>query len=262
MAGKNIRVSKRMLFTWFMLGGLILLFAPQKLTNSFQFSFARIFKFPLKLGHIISLSTQVQTDNEDFVSRQEYERLNNHLANLNQQLQEANYRIEQLSGWRNLKPLENAKFVLADVVKALDNELVINCQKEQGVSTGQFVLCNNSVIGVISEVSDSIARIKLISNPTAKFEVKIADESAVLTGKGNGFCEIRYIPTTKKIKVGQKVFVKKVPGFLNGEFLLGSVISCKIDDDNPLFWNIKVEPACTLKEITDVAVVVMNGKNK
>ncbi|MHC4735435.1 MAG: hypothetical protein ACYTDW_13395, partial [Planctomycetota bacterium] len=48
-------LSRPMLFTWLMLTGLILLFAPQNLTNDLQFAFARIFRWPLTIGKNISL---------------------------------------------------------------------------------------------------------------------------------------------------------------------------------------------------------------
>jgi hypothetical protein len=38
-------------------------------------------------------------------------------------------------------------------------------------------------------------------------------------------------------------------------------VDCRIDDGNPLFWDITVKPACEIGRLEDVAVIVM-GTNK
>ena len=35
---------------------------------------------------------------------------------------------------------------------------------------------------------------------------------------------------------------------------------CKSNDENPLLWDITVKPACDIKTLTDVAVIVMNPR--
>ncbi len=116
MARKQIRVSRRMLFTWFMLAGFIFLFAPQNLTNKFQLAFARIFRWPLSIGRSISLVAHTQQPLTDVVSRREYNKLQNHLANLTEQLYQEHQKVENLSGLRDRLPLKGAKIVLADVI--------------------------------------------------------------------------------------------------------------------------------------------------
>jgi hypothetical protein len=74
---KQIRVSRRMLFTCFMLAALIFFFTPQKVTNKFQFAFARFFRWPLSIGRSISLSLPAQQPVTGFVSRREYDQLQN-----------------------------------------------------------------------------------------------------------------------------------------------------------------------------------------
>lgn len=257
MARKKVKVSGRMLFTWFMLAGFILLFIPDKITSRLQLSFAYIFRFPLRIGYSISLSAPTQDFKRDFVSRNEYSKLHTHLMNVVEDCNEAYQKIEQLAGYRKLKPLEGADFVLANVCDVSDGKLVIDRGQNDGVSLGQFVLCYNSIIGTVSQLSPGTAEIELFTGPSAKMQVQVADEQAILNGTGDDRAEIRFIPKTKTIKTGDSVFASKKPGFLNGTMLLGKVTSCTIDDDNPFFWDIKVEPVCNLKRVTDVAVIVI-----
>ena len=49
-----------MLFTWFMLTGLIFLFTPQTLTSKFQLAFVHVFRWPLSIGADLALTAQTR----------------------------------------------------------------------------------------------------------------------------------------------------------------------------------------------------------
>ena len=57
MTQKWTRVSRRMLFTWCLLGGLICLFAPPSLTSKLQLAYTYAFSWPLQAGHSLSLAS-------------------------------------------------------------------------------------------------------------------------------------------------------------------------------------------------------------
>ncbi|MBA7702059.1 hypothetical protein ES703_110812 [subsurface metagenome] len=128
MAKKQIKVSNRMLFTWFMLAGFIFLFAPQNLTNKFQFAFARIFRWPLSIGRSVSLSAYTQQSLADVVSRSKYNKLRNHLANVTQWLHQERQKVEKLSGLRDRPVWKGVNFVSADIITLSDrsNKFIIN----------------------------------------------------------------------------------------------------------------------------------------
>jgi len=90
-----------MLFVWFFLAGLIILFTPQEWTGVFQSLFARVFSVPLRVSRSITLSAQTQQQPTDYVSKREYIRLRNHLANLEQWLKVEQEKVNRLSGLRN-----------------------------------------------------------------------------------------------------------------------------------------------------------------
>ncbi|MCJ7730003.1 MAG: hypothetical protein MUO27_09035 [Sedimentisphaerales bacterium] len=126
MARKQFKVSRRMLFTWFMLGGLILLFTPHSLTNKFQFGFARIFRWPLGFGRSVSLAAHRQQPLTDGLTEQQYQ---NYIANLEEELWQERQKVERLSELRNRRAFEGAKLVVAGVITATINnskgELII-----------------------------------------------------------------------------------------------------------------------------------------
>lgn len=282
MARKQIRVwvskrnkvhlgflSRRILFTWFMLAGLIFFFAPQNLTNKFQFAFARVFCWPLSIGRNISLSARTQKPLTDIISSREHNRLQNYFANLTEELLQKHKKIEELSGLRDrLYALEGAKLMLADVITAsIDgshSKLIINRGENDGLAKGQFVLSDNSIIGTISDVSARTAKAKLITDPTSNIAIKIVglDASRLMQGDGKGSAKVQLLSTKHKIKVGNDVYACKKPGFLDAPMKTGTVAKCKRADENPLLWDITVKPACDIERLNDVTVIIMNPQEQ
>lgn len=157
------------------------MFAPQSLTNKFQFTFSQVFSWPLGLGRSITLVAKTPTvanrDGTDVVNRREYNQLQNRLANVIQQLDQAKQDINKLSGLRSSFPFEGVKWVLAGIITAsIDesrSEFIIDHGEIDGIVKGQFVLGDNSIIGTISDVYSNRAKVTLITDRTSKIPVKI-----------------------------------------------------------------------------------------
>jgi rod shape-determining protein MreC len=246
-----------MLFTWFMLGGFIFLFAPQRLTNKFQLTFARTFSWPLSIGRGISLATRAQLVT-DSVPRREYEQLKSHLANVTQQRDQEHGRVEQLSGLRLRADWQRMNFALADITLSdqLPNVLVINRGAEDGLAEEQFVLADNSIIGRISAVSSRTAQVRLFTDPASKIPVTIAKLNVKRVMQGSGGGTARILNLQIEVKKGDEVLALKQPGFLDVPMIIGRVTECKRDEQNPMVWDVTVEPVCDIKELKTVAVIV------
>ena len=251
-----------MLLAWFILAGFILIFAPQNLTNKFQLAFAHIFRWPLSIGRNISLSARTQPPITDAVSRREYNKLQNHLANLTEQLYQEHQKVEKLSGLRNRLPLKGAKLVLADVIRefidGLHSKFIINRGENDGLANGQLVFGDNSIIGTISYVSSRTAQVKLVTDSTSKIAVKIAGLNRVMQGSGSDSAKVLMVSIKHKVKIGDVVYAGKKPGVLDAPMIIGKVAECKRDDENPSLWDITVKPACDIEKLNSVAVIIMN----
>jgi rod shape-determining protein MreC len=247
-----------MLFTWFMLGGLIFLFAPQNLTSKFQFAFAHIFRWPLSIGRTITLSARTQPQPTDVVSRREYNQLQNYLKNLTKELNQERQKVEELSRLRNRRPLEGAGLMLAEVITASTEGLIINRGQNDGLQKGQFVLGDNSIVGTISDVSPRTAKVELITETTSNIAVQIGELKTVIQGDGKNSVKVQLVSIKHKVKIGENVYACKKPGLLDAPIIIGTVTQCKTDDENPLLWDITVKPACDIRKLTDVAVIIMN----
>jgi len=155
MATNRIKVSERMLFTWFTIAGLILLFAPQGLSDRLHFTFTKVFQWPLTFGRTVTLAARPNTTDTEQVTRRELQ-YRNLIANLQRQLQQAANQIEQLSMIKARLPLHGAALITANIVTSIaGSELVINCGRDLGVQKGQFVLADSCIVGTRSELETS-----------------------------------------------------------------------------------------------------------
>jgi cell shape-determining protein MreC len=247
-----------MLFTWFTLAGLIFLLAPQNLTSKFQLAFARIFRWPLGIGRSISLSAHSQRQLTEVVSREKYDQLQNHLANLTEELNCERQKVEELSKLRNRLPLEGAGLMLADVITASMDGFIINRGQTDGLQKGQFVLGENSIIGTISDVSPRSAKVELITERTSNMAAETGGLKTVIRGDGKNSAKLQLVSIKHKIGKGDKVYACKKPGLLDSPMIIGTVAQCRRDEENPLLWDITVKPACDIQKLTEVAVIIMN----
>jgi len=263
MARKQTKVSRRMLFTWFMLTGFIFLFAPQSFTSKFQLAFVHVFRWPLSIGGNLALTARTQQPLISTVGRSEIQN-RNYIATLKETLDQEREKFKKLYGLYNTYVWEGADFALADVITATvegtRNELTIACRKTNGLAKGQFVLGDNSIIGTISDVSSRTASVKLFTDPTSRIAVKISelDIKKWMQGNGNNTAKIPLVSIEYEIKKGDKVIARKNAEFLDGPVIIGRVAQLKRDDKDPLFWDITVEPACDIEHLEDVAIIIMN----
>jgi cell shape-determining protein MreC len=256
--------SRRMLLIWLTLAGSILFFTPQSVTNKLQLVFARIFHLPLSVGRNISLSTGIQNSVATVVSRGIYNRLQNHLANVTEQLHQEHKKVEALSGLRNRFVLEGASLVYADVITASiggeHSELIINRGEDDGLAAEQFVLSDNSIVGTVWDVSPRTAQVKLFTDPASKIAVKIGslNTERLMYGDSGDTAKVQLLPTKYKVMAGDTVFALKKPGYLDAAMIIGTVARCGRDAENPSLWDITVKPVCDIERLNNVSVIVMN----
>jgi len=269
VVSRHTRVSRRMLFTWFMLGGLILLFSPRGLTRKMQLGFERIFRWPLGVGRDFALAAPSDQMLRDAVPRIEYEKLENHVHNLEATLRRERERYKQLYGLYTDPVWEGTDTALAKVITenagGARNELTIEYSRDVTLVKGQYVLNNNCVVGRISDASAGTAHVRLFTDRQSAIAVQIGelDVPMMMKGNGNNSAKILLVPTTHKIEVGDAVFASDVgTRFLDAPVILGEVSRCAKSRENPLIWDITVKPACDLDDMVDVTVIIKKSKQQ
>jgi len=254
-----------MLFTWFLLAGLILFIAPAKWTSNLQFAFLRVFNWPLSLGQNISLSvgTREHLTNEESVSRTEHNQLKNYCANLEAKLAREQQRVETLSGLPNRSFLGNAKLVEALVytssIDKAKGEVSIDAGGSRELERGQFVLAENSIIGTISDVSPVGTRVKLLTSPSSNIAVEMGGVKRFMQGIGGNRAKIPMIK--QQPEIGADVMAARSAGILSTPIIVGRVAGCERNAESAALWDIIVEPALDIDGLRDVVVIVMNPGN-
>jgi len=255
------------LFTWLMLAGCILLFAPQSLTGKLQLAFVNIFRWPLSLGGNVALTARTQQTYDGSLGGGEA-RLRNYIANLEQTLARQRKKFQDRYGIYNTYVWEGADFVSAGVItRTLDgprNELTIEYRKKKGLAEGQYVLGGESIIGTISDVFPQLgtARVKLITDFTSQIPVKIGNGNLrnIMKGTEGNVALIEQVKT--KVDVGERVFALRKPGFLDldAPIVTGRVSRCERNQKEASVWDVTVVPVCDIQNIEDVAVIIINPK--
>jgi cell shape-determining protein MreC len=205
---------------------------------------------------MLSASTyQPLTDQDNHRQAQ----VKNHIANLQAQIDSQMAENARLRSFLREHPLLNATFVYAEILQNTPTELTIDCGSSKGIDTGQFVLGDNCIIGTISQVWTTSAKVSLVNSPQSRIAVKIADIDAIIQGDRNNIIKAPLL--SKKlynIKTGQQVFCQPKSGFLTTPIIIGTVSECKTDPANPLLWDITVAPSCDIKSLTSIDVIVFN----
>jgi cell shape-determining protein MreC len=256
------KTSKRMLFAYFMLGGGIFLFTPPSVTGKLQLAYARMFRKPLETGRLVTLAGRPPTEAVDYTKLMTMQqRLRNHVANLQAQLEEAHRQIETLSGLQTVRERDRMSFRLAGIINdpgQAQTDLLINRGAEDGVAVGQFVLGDLSVIGTISYVSARTARVKLITDPKCTIAVRIGetDDGGVMVGRGLGLAVVPQVFAKDPPKTGDPVYARKTPGFPGVPFVTAEVVESKRDLEAPQTWEVIVRPVSDITNLRDVAVVM------
>ena len=262
MARMQSKVSKRTLFILFTLAALILLLCPEKLTGKLQFAFARLFHWPLRVSRALFLSAQIQQHSYEGIDKREYDQLVNHLERLEELLKQEHEKVERLANYRDRLPLAGAGLPFAGItassINSSNGKLIINRGFDDGLKKGQFVLADNSIIGIISQVSAQNAQVMLTSDPAFKTPVIISDLNVkkFMVGIGNNLSSIELLETKHNIEIGDFVFVQ-LPG-LDGPVVIGKIKHFHRDSQKPLLWDVTVEPACSIKGLQYVNIIIQN----
>ena len=274
MARKKTKISRGSLFAQLLLAASVLLLLPNKQTDHLNWLFLTVF------GKVVSFAEGKKPEifkpifsEDDFVSRYDYQNLEKEYNNTLAAIQQLRGEYEQLGSIRKNIPNENIGIVPAKVIPTSysnNDELVINKGSVNGLRTGQYVLIRegNCVIGTISDISDSMGKVKLITASKHNLPIVIwrqGNSNALkgqLVGNGNGTAHIPLISKDKDILPEDIVYAAARPGYLEAPITVGKVDDVKIDKDEPLLLDILVKPIDDLMKVESVIVIVMDAKTK
>lgn len=239
---------------------------PHQITSNLNSFFVELFS-PIISLHIEIPEQLLRSKNpgDQWVSRQEYNRLWSAYKNIYIDLLEEHERLEQMAKYRSYLPKSGAALVAAEVIrKEAGHHLLLNRGTLDGLSLGQYVMTDGVVIGTVSEVSTATARVTMLINNSHSIEVRIHREGAGndyiranLKGNGVNSCKIPLVSREFDIKPGDLVYASPNTEFLDTPRIIGEIKEVTTDIDNPLLWDITVTQPVDYDKIQEVAVVII-----
>lgn len=268
------------MFIAFLIVGILLQLIPQKHTKRMNGAFLRFFNPVLNIpgGKIPRLLPRRRISTEDFVSKDEHNELWNQNKNLQGKLDELQRRYDTLAKISSGIREPGAGIVLAQVLKITINgyghEMIINRGSRDGLKVNQYVLGPNvtepdksSIVGSISEVSATTATVRLLTDLKSSIIVHMKRDDkhdsykGQLDGNGKNACKIPMASFEFDIKKGDTVYASAQQGLLETPIVTGQVSNVVRDQNMPTVWDITVMPVYNVKDLNDVAVIVMIPKD-
>lgn len=280
MAHKHLDTSRGTLFLAFLVVATLLLLIPDKHTRQLNDLFLRVFDPLLSVGaKLPNIIPRPAPRSEEFVERDKYDELWKAYKNSVAALSAMQKDYEKLSGIRQGLPRLGGGLVLAQVMKTTvsgyGHELAINKGTIDGIDKGQYVLGPNisspdksSIVGTISEVFESTARVRLLTDPKQNIIVSIERSGKIdpaefqLVGDGVKACKIPLVSRQTKISQGDTIFAAPRQGLLDTAVVIGEITAAVPDQSKPLLWDITVEPVYDASGLGEVGVIAMTGDKK
>jgi cell shape-determining protein MreC len=269
-----------------MIGAVVCLLLPLRVTNSVDHVLSMLV-MPFSKGSrdLAVPINNLRRDRSSEISAKSYQQLENQFVNTRGELRYYQKLTEQLSMVRQQLGLERVKLVVARVtgsdtsnlreVKYLDRgasdqvqmgQAVLSCVETAKGGDGKAEakdIYRMAVVGqIVGEAGKMTSNLQLVSDPGFCQKVVIEPNwqrgenwraEGLLKGKGMGQIEVTMISTRDPVRPGDTVLSQLKD--LSVEMIIGTVISCRPQENNRVEWQISVRPAVDLYNLREVVVV-------
>jgi rod shape-determining protein MreC len=149
-----------------------------------------------------------------FSLRGENRRLRSELVEVQRQLEEAEslrIRVSELEAILDVEPPNELDSITAQVlavgVSEFDHSRVIDRGRAAGITVDMPVIDEGGLVGRIVSVTDEVARVRLISDPSFRVAVRVerTGETGVLSGRGSGAMVLEMFNTDAAVVEGDIV---------------------------------------------------------
>ena len=120
-------------------------------------------------------------------------------------------------------------------------------------------MTNAGVIGHVIHSSSNTSKVLLITDSRSAVDSLFQEtrESGITVGTGENICEMKFVPISAKINLGDKVISSGLGGVFPKGLVVGSVVDI-FKQSQELFQDIMVEPSADLSNIEEVIVLLPN----
>ena len=154
-------------------------------------------------------------------------------------------------------------FVIAKVIgydaTQWSKVIFINRGTNHKVQKNASVMNNAGVIGHVIHSSPNSSKVLLITDGRSAVDSLFQEtrESGITVGTGENICEMKFVPISAKINLGDKVISSGLGGVFPKGLVVGRVVDI-VKQSQELFQDIMVEPSADLSNIEEVIVLLPN----
>ena len=181
---------------------------------------------------------------------------NNELIERNKLLERSDNLIEFLD--KDERPFVIAKVIGYDATQ-WSKVVFINRGTNHKVQKNSSVMNNAGVIGHVIHSSPNSSKVLLITDSRSAVDSLFQEtrESGITVGTGENICEMKFVPISAKINLGDKVISSGLGGVFPKGLVVGRVVDI-VKQSQELFQDIMVEPSADLSNIEEVIVLLPN----
>ena len=181
---------------------------------------------------------------------------NNELIERNKLLERSDNLIEFLD--KDERPFVIAKVIGYDATQ-WSKVIFINRGTDHKVQKNSSVMNNAGVIGHVIHSSPNSSKVLLITDSRSAVDSLFQEtrESGITVGTGENICEMKFVPISAKINLGDKVISSGLGGVFPKGLVVGRVVDI-VKQSQDLFQDIMVEPSADLSNIEEVIVLLPN----
>ena len=183
-------------------------------------------------------------------------RKNNELLERNKFLKRSDNLIEFIDDGE--RPFVIAKVIGYDATQ-WSKVIFINRGTNDKVQKNSSVINNAGVIGHVIHASSKSSKVLLITDSRSAVDSLFQEtrESGITVGTGENICEMKFVPISAKVNLGDKVISSGLGGVFPKGLVVGTVVDI-VKKKQELFQDIMVAPSADLSNIEEVIVLLSN----
>lgn len=180
------------------------------------------------------------------------------------EIMKENQRLHELLSLRQqVQGGGTAAHVVARGYDKLINTLVIDKGKNEGIGKDMSAITPLGLAGKVHAVRNDFSDIMLLTDPNFSVAVRLQESryEGVLTGTGQRYCVLKYVPTENPVKEGEIVVTSGLDGIFAQGLPVGRVTKVKTEGVE-FFQYIEVVPFQAAGKIEEVLVVSRSAELK
>ncbi len=183
------------------------------------------------------------------------------LSKKNNELLERNKFLERSANLTEFIDEDERPFVVAKVIgygaTQWSKVIFINRGTDDNVEKNLSVVTDAGVVGHVIHASLKSSKVLLITDSRSAVDSLFQEtrKSGITVGTGDDICEMKFVPISAKVSVGDKVVSSGLGGVFPKGLMVGTVVDI-VKQDHELFQNIRVATSVDLSNVEEVIVLL------